>query len=132
MASSDLKVFGSSLGSSTPGTVACRVLTAASATVPAVSATTVVASGLITANGGILMGEADNIAMGTVTGSQIATAPAQKLGFYGEAPNVQPTTAIAAAAFVANTSGIADDTATFGGYTIGQIVAALQRLGLLA
>ena len=42
------------------------------------------------------------------------------------------TAAIAAAAFVANTSGIADDTATFGGYTIGQIVAALKAFGQLA
>jgi hypothetical protein len=42
------------------------------------------------------------------------------------------TTGVAAAAFVANTSGISDDTATFGGYTLGQIVGALQRHGLLA
>jgi hypothetical protein len=47
-------------------------------------------------------------------------------------PDVQPTTGIAAAAFVANTSLIANDTATFGGYTIGQVVAALKRLGILA
>lgn len=34
--------------------------------------------------------------------------------------------------FISNTSGIVDDTATFGGYTIGQIVAALKRIGALA
>lgn len=44
----------------------------------------------------------------------------------------QETTGIAAAAFVANTSLIANDTATFGGYTIGQVVAALKAQGLLA
>ena len=42
------------------------------------------------------------------------------------------TTAVAAAAFVANTSLIADDSATFGGYTMGQVVAALKAQGLLA
>jgi hypothetical protein len=42
------------------------------------------------------------------------------------------TTAVAAAAFVANTSLIANDTATFGGYTMGQVVAALKAQGLLA
>lgn len=44
----------------------------------------------------------------------------------------QETTAVAASAFVANTSGIVNDTATFGGYTIGQIVGALKAQGLLA
>jgi hypothetical protein len=41
------------------------------------------------------------------------------------------TTAIAASAFVANTSLIADDTATFGGFTIGQMQAAMLANGLL-
>ena len=44
----------------------------------------------------------------------------------------QETTGIAAAAFVANTSLIFDDTATYGGYTMGQVVAALKAQGLLA
>ena len=39
---------------------------------------------------------------------------------------------LVAGAFVANGSGIADDSATFGGYTMGQVVQALQNLGLLA
>ena len=42
------------------------------------------------------------------------------------------TTAIAAAAFVANTSLIANDSATYGGYTMGKVVAALKAQGLLA
>jgi hypothetical protein len=44
----------------------------------------------------------------------------------------QETTAVTAAAFVANTSAIVDDTATYGGYTMGQVVAALKAQGLLA
>ncbi len=54
------------------------------------------------------------------------------LGLYGVTPVVQATGAITALAFVANTSGIADDTATYGGYTIGQIAAALKSIGILA
>jgi len=42
------------------------------------------------------------------------------------------TTGVVAAAFVANTSAIVDDSATYGGYTMGQVVAALKAQGLLA
>lgn len=55
-----------------------------------------------------------------------------KVGFMGTAPIVQVTTGVTAATFTANTSGIADDTATFDGYTIGQVVKALRNYGLLA
>lgn len=55
--------------------------------------------------------------------------------FRTEAGNIvklySETTAVSAGAFVANTSGIVDDSATFGGYTIGQIVNALKNFGLL-
>lgn len=85
------------------------------------------------ADGGTLTAaEAANIAFGTVTGTKIGTATGQKIGFWNATPIVQPTTAGAAATFVANTSGIADDTATFDGYTIGQVVKALRNSGLLA
>lgn len=53
------------------------------------------------------------------------------IGLYGATPVVQATTAGAAATFAANTSGIADDSATFDGYTIGQVVKALRNLGIL-
>ena len=38
---------------------------------------------------------------------------------------------VSAATFVANTSGISDDTATYGGFTMGQIAQALINNGLL-
>jgi len=53
------------------------------------------------------------------------------LGFYNVAQIARPTTASAASTFAANTSGIANDTATFDGYTIGQVVKALRDVGLL-
>jgi hypothetical protein len=75
---------------------------------------------------------AGDIKLGAGTGTMIGTAAAEKLAFWGTTPVVQPTAAIGASAFVANTSGIVDDTATFGGYTMGQVVAALQQIGALA
>jgi hypothetical protein len=53
------------------------------------------------------------------------------LGVFGTTPIAQPTTGIASATFAANTSGIVNDTATFDGYTIGQVVKALRNLGIL-
>jgi hypothetical protein len=52
-------------------------------------------------------------------------------GVFGVAAIARPTNAIAAAAFAANTSGIVNDTATWGGYTMGQVVQALQNYGVL-
>lgn len=73
-----------------------------------------------------------NLIFNTATGTKVGTANNQKLSLWGLAPDVQPTNAITAAAFVANTSGVVNDSATYGGYTGGQIVAALKRIGALA
>ena len=80
----------------------------------------------------IELADAKNIKFQTTTGTKIGTATGQKIGFWNAAPIVQPTTGVAAATFVANTSGIVNDTATFDGYTIGQVVKALRNSGLLA
>ena len=92
----------------------------------------VIVDGVTLKDGGVTLADASNVIVGSTTGTKIATATSQKLGFWNATPVVQPTTAISAASFVANTSGVADDTATFGGYTIGQVVAALKAAGLLA
>jgi hypothetical protein len=60
-----------------------------------------------------------------------ASGTAPMIGLYGVNAVARATNAVAAAAFVANTSGIANDTATFGGYTIGQVVQALLNIGIL-
>lgn len=73
-----------------------------------------------------------NFIVGGTTGTKIGTNTGQKLSFWNKTPIIQPTTSIAAAAFTANTSGTLNDTATFGGYTIGQIAAALINVGILA
>lgn len=94
--------------------------------------TTLSASGLLTANGGITLGDAQNIAFNTTTGTKIGAATTQKLAFWNTAPIAQPTTAIVGAAPVhgAGTNIKTDD--TFNGYTIQQVVQALKNTGLLA
>jgi hypothetical protein len=86
----------------------------------------------LTNAGAFVLADGGNIEAGTVTGTKIGAATSQKVGFWNAAPVVQPTTAGAAATFAANTSGIANDTATFDGYTLGQIARALRTIGLLA
>jgi hypothetical protein len=54
-----------------------------------------------------------------------------RLGFFGTTAIAKVTTGVTAETFAANTSGIANDTATFGGYTLGQIAAAMKNYGLL-
>lgn len=73
-----------------------------------------------------------NIVTDTTNGTKIGTGTTQKLGFWNTAPIVQPATGGAASTFTANTSGIADDSATFDGYTLGNVVKALRNVGLLA
>ena len=67
----------------------------------------------------------------TVDGLIFADVSADALGFFNATPIARPTTAYGASTFVANTSGIANDTATFDGYTIGQVVKALRDIGIL-
>jgi hypothetical protein len=77
--------------------------------------------------------DANDIILGTTTGSKIGTATNQKIGFWNAAPVVQPTTGIAEAAFVENAGGTAINVdSTFGGYTLQQVVKALQTVGILA
>jgi hypothetical protein len=87
----------------------------------------------ISNNRAITVSDGGNVVLGTTTGTKIGTATSQKIGFYNATPVVQPTTGVAEAAFVENSGGTAVNVdSTFGGYTIQQVVEALQTLGLLA
>lgn len=76
-------------------------------------------------------GTARALAIVTDGTARINVGAAGEIGLYGVTAVARATTAGAAAAFVANTSGIANDTATWGGYTIGQVVTALRNIGIL-
>lgn len=88
-------------------------------------------TGAITASGNLTLSDT-NLITGTATGTIIATANSQKLGFWGATPIVQPTTAVAAATLVSNGGTTLTDTDLFDGYTLKQIVKALRVAGLLA
>jgi hypothetical protein len=90
-------------------------------------------TGLLTADGGITLGDAQNIAFNTTTGTKIGAATTQKLSFWNATPIVQPTTAVSSATVASPGGGVnikTDD--TFDGYTIAQVVKALRNAGLLA
>jgi len=80
----------------------------------------------------LVFADTRDIGFGTTTGTKIGYATNQKLAFWNKTPIVQPTTAIAGATFVANSGTAVNDASTFGGYTIKQVVQALQNVGLLA
>lgn len=84
---------------------------------------------VVTGTGNMTVG--GNIGL-SATGAKIGLTAAEKLAFWGKAPIVQPTTAIAGAAFVAGTGTAVQDTSTFDGYTMKQVVAALRAVGVLA
>jgi hypothetical protein len=77
-------------------------------------------------------GDAVNMVFNATTGTKIATATSQKIGFWNAAPIVQPTTGVASAARVGGGGTTVTDTDTFDGYTIAQVVKALRNTGLLA
>jgi len=83
--------------------------------------------------GNLIFKVSDGGASGTAQNSQstVFELGASSIGMYGVTPTTRATTGIGAATFTANTSGISDDTATWGGYTIGQVVQALQTIGIL-
>jgi hypothetical protein len=92
----------------------------------------VIVDGVTLKDGGITLANAGNLIFNTSTGTKFGTATSQKLAFWNATPVVQPTTAITTATNVggAGTTIKIDD--TFGGYTVGQVVAALQAVGILA
>jgi len=122
-----LRASGGTAGATFPGALSCAALTA----------TSVVGTGTVALTGNMTISDATNIIVNAGTGTKIATATTQKLGFYNATPVVQP------AANTDTTTGAAGGTSTVylnttytgGGtaaYTVGGVVAALKALGLLA
>jgi hypothetical protein len=82
--------------------------------------------------GTVTLADAANIVANTTTGTKIGTAANQKISVWNATPIVQPTTAVAAATFTANSGTAVNDASTFDGYTMGQVVKALRNFGALA
>jgi hypothetical protein len=93
-----------------------------SSTLAVTGATTL--TGLLTANGGITLGDAQNIAFNTTTGTKIGTATTQKIGFWNATPVVQQSA-------VADASGgvVIDAEART---ALNSLLAKLRTLGIIA
>jgi hypothetical protein len=74
----------------------------------------------INSSGSFIFADAKNIAVGTTTGTKIATATTQKLGFFGTTPVTQP-------AAVADSTGTGDVVAQ-----LNALLARMRSLGLIA
>ena len=116
----------------TAGSVSAGTTVTAGTGITATTGNVTATAGSVVAGAGITSVTGCTLGSGASSTCNIGSGTGALIGFYAKAAVVQPTTAITAAAFVANTSGIADDTATFGGYTIGKVVASLKAVGLLA
>lgn len=76
-------------------------------------------TGVLTSNGGITMGDAQNIIVNATTGTKIGTATTQKLGFWNATPVVQPASADQADQGAMTTTGTNTGTAGAGLTLIG-------------
>ena len=91
------------------------------ATFNTISVTTLVVSGALTVTSQATF---NSISVGTLS----ATGA---VGFYDSAPTIQPTTSITPGAYASVGGSAVSSNDTFGGYSIGQIVAALKAEELL-
>jgi hypothetical protein len=120
---------GSGIGTLSP-TGMLHIQSAASSTIPTLK---IVGTGTTT-NKALSVLQSDgttSILSLSDNGDIIMGLSGSKLAFFGGSAVVKATTAISPAAFVAGTSGIANDSATYGGYSFGQVVAAMKLYNLL-
>jgi hypothetical protein len=96
--------------------------------------TAAVANDVLTYNGTNWV-DSTSVTLDTVTTTDLAhgTADTDLLGFYGATPIARPAAdAATATPFATGTSGIADGTAAYNGYTVNGLVDVLQQLGIIS
>jgi hypothetical protein len=89
-------------------------------------------SGNVVPELGMTIPDGTNITFDDGTGTKIGTNAAEKFAFWNATPNVQPTSAITSVTAVHGTGTSVKEDTKYNGYDLGQIVAALQRVGILA
>ncbi len=88
--------------------------------------------GNIQPTGSVYVADGQNIVFDVTNGTKIGTSASQKLAFWNATPNVQPTSAITSVTADHGTGTSVKEDSKYNGYDLGQIVAALQRVGILA
>jgi hypothetical protein len=88
--------------------------------------------GNIQPTGSVYIADGQNIVFDVTNGTKIGTSASQKLAFWGDTPDVQPTSSITGVTPVHGTGTSVKEDSKYNGYDLGQIVAALQRVGILA
>jgi hypothetical protein len=89
-------------------------------------------SGNVVPELGMTIPDGTNITFDDGTGTKIGTNAAEKFAFWNATPNVQPTSAITSVTAVHGSGTSVKEDSKYNGYDLGQIVAALQRVGILA
>jgi len=89
-------------------------------------------SGNVVPELGMTIPDGTNITFDDGAGTKIGTNAAEKFAFWNATPNVQPTSAITSVTAVHGSGISVKEDTKYNGYDLGQIVAALQRVGILA
>ena len=89
-------------------------------------------SGNVVPELGMSIPDGTNITFDDGAGTKIGTNAAEKFAFWNATPNVQPTSAITSVTAIHGTGTSVKEDSKYNGYDLGQIVAALQRVGILA
>lgn len=105
--------------------------TSVSGTFSSSSTSSIAASNYIFTTTELTFAEAKNIVFGTTTGTKFGTSASQKMGWFNATPVIQQTNGISGASYSSVGGSAVSSNDTFGGYTIGQIVAALKIYGFL-
>ena len=91
------------------------------------------ADGVADTDGSVVLGyDADGTPTAVVEVNYDSATDTTRLALFGATPVVQPTDAIVAPAKVDGAGAAVVEDDTFSGYTIGQVVVALQAVGILA
>jgi len=83
-------------------------------------------------SGSLSLSAGTHVILAGGAGTKIGTAANQRLAFFDGTPQSQPDNFIGGAVLTNGAGPAISDDATFDGYTVAQVVAALRQLGLLA
>jgi hypothetical protein len=118
-------------GTSGGGTAVLVCSAAGDVTISNTTASTSSTTGALIVNGGIGVGDAKNISVGTTTGTKIGTATSQKIAFWNATPVIQPASANQAAVTTTVATTAATNITPYGYTTAAQADNLITEVGEL-